>query len=113
MRLLIVEDNSKTRRMIRSLVAVPGAEILECADGLTAVGFYRRFRPDWVLMDIQMPELDGLSATRRIVELDRAARVVIVTNFDEIEIRDAAAAAGACGFVLKRNLLELRNLLRS
>ena len=108
--LLLVDDNASMRALIRSLVQDVGA-VHECGDGETAVELYARIHPDWVLMDIRLGEMDGIAATRAIRRLDPDARVIIVTEHEEQEYRGAAEAAGACGFVLKGNLLALPGLL--
>lgn len=113
MKLLIVEDNPLIRKMIRRLLANLAEDIRECADGDEALALYRVFQPDWVLMDWQMPRLNGLAATRQIIGEDPHARIVIVTGYDDPSVRAAAQAAGACGYVLKENLLEVRQLLTS
>ena len=69
--------------------------------------------PDWVLMDLQRPHMGGLEATRRILAVDRTARVVIVTDDDDAHWRAAAIDAGACGYVVKEDLLGVRRLLES
>lgn len=111
MNILIVEDSLRMRRMIRSLVASFAAEIFECADSDAALSAYREHHPDWVLMDIRLKESDGIAATRQICAADPQARVVIVTNYDDINLRAAATKAGACGYVLKDNLYTLPSFL--
>jgi len=113
MKLLIVEDNAVMRRLLRSLLSTLAAEIHECTDGNQALAAYRQLLPDWVLMDIEMPELDGLEATRQLLATFPNARVVIVTRYDDAKFRDAACRAGACGFVSKENLLGLPALINS
>lgn len=108
MKLLIVEDNHPMRRMIADLVRDLAADVIECADGHEAVAAYRQHRPDWVLMDVRMAAMDGLSATRLILRTDARARVMIVTDYDDEEWREAARLAGACAYVLKENLLDVR-----
>ena len=79
-----------------------GIEVVaEASNGLEAVDKAARFEPEVVLMDIRMPELDGLEATRRILSADSAARVLILTTFDLDEYVYEALRAGASGFVLK------------
>ena len=112
LRLLIVEDHPDMRRMIRYLVEDLASVIHECGDGADALAVYTACRPDVVLMDIAMKEVDGISATREITAADPSARIVIVTNHDDPELRGAAERAGATGYVLKENLLELRRLLQ-
>ncbi|MGH9853080.1 MAG: response regulator transcription factor [Blastocatellia bacterium] len=112
MNLMIVEDNEPMRRMIRSIVADLAGRIDECGDGAEACALYANRRPDWVLMDIAMPVMDGITATRRIITDFPDARVLIVTDYDDAELRAAARTAGACGYVTKENLLDLRRLLQ-
>jgi len=111
MSILIVDDNAVMRRAIGRAVRDLTDRVIECADGAEAFVVYEENQPEWVLMDVAMAEKDGLTATREICEAYPSARVVIVTNYDGDEIREAARKAGAIGFVLKENLLELRVIL--
>ncbi|HEX8999058.1 MAG TPA: response regulator transcription factor [Blastocatellia bacterium] len=113
MSLLIVEDNAKMRRMLKTLVDDLASPVHECADGAEALAVYAARRPDWVLMDIAMKDLDGLSATCQIKSAYPDAKIIIVTGYDEADLRQAAREAGACGYVLKENLIELRQRLQS
>jgi DNA-binding NarL/FixJ family response regulator len=113
MTVLIVDDSPQFRQLIRTIVAGVADEITECADGDEAVAAYGERRPDWVLMDLRMARVGGLEATRRLVAADRTARVLIVTDYDDAHWRAAAAEAGACGYVLKENLLEVRRMLEA
>ena len=108
---MIVEDNPTIRRLIRSIVTDLAEEIRECSDGSEALAAYEQRRPDWVLMDIKMKELDGLAAARQIKAADPDANIVIVTNFDEADLREAARAAGARAYVVKEDLFALREIL--
>jgi DNA-binding NarL/FixJ family response regulator len=112
MKLMIVEDHPGVRKVIRNLVATVAPEICECADGGGALALYRRERPDFVLMDLQMEGVDGITATRQLKAVDPKARVIIVTDYDQPDLREAAYQAGACGYVSKENLLELVRLLK-
>ena len=111
MRLLIVDDNARVRRMIAEVAALPAADVIECTDGSQALAAYLQHRPDVVLMDIAMTGVDGIAATGLIRGADPDARIVMVTDYDGVELREAAEAAGACGYVLKENLTELPGLL--
>lgn len=86
-------------------------EICECEDGAEAVPAYAAFHPDWVLMDLAMKRTDGINATKQLHAIDPALKILIVTNYNEAELREAAREAGACGYVLKENLLDMRRLL--
>jgi len=109
--LLIVDDSERMRRMIKRLIKSVLAEVWECSDGSQALEAYTQHHPDWVLMDIEMKDVDGITATREIVTAFPDARIVIVSNYDSDELRAAASTAGACGYVVKENLIELRSLL--
>ena len=102
-RVLVADDQSMVRAGFRVLL---GREedievVAEASNGLEAVEKAARFDPTVVLMDIRMPELDGLEATRRILAADDAARILILTTFDLDEYIYEALKAGASGFVLK------------
>jgi DNA-binding NarL/FixJ family response regulator len=102
-RVLVVDDQSMVRAGFRMLLAdEPDIEVVaEAANGVEAVSQAARFGPDVVLMDIRMPELDGLEATRRILADDDTARVLILTTFGLDDYVYEALRAGASGFVLK------------
>ncbi len=102
-RVLVADDQSMVRAGFRMLLSVePDIEVVaEANNGLEAIDKVARFRPDIVLMDIRMPELDGLEATRRILASDNAARILILTTFALDEYVYEALRAGASGFVLK------------
>jgi DNA-binding NarL/FixJ family response regulator len=103
LRVVIADDQALVRTGFRMILTAQGIEVTaEADDGLTAVDAVRRTRPDVVLMDIRMPELDGLEATRRILASDDSApRVIILTTFDLDQYVYAALNAGASGFLLK------------
>ncbi|MGZ6590084.1 MAG: response regulator [Solirubrobacteraceae bacterium] len=102
-RVLIADDQSMVRAGFRMLLSrEPDIEVVaEASNGLEAVDKAARFGPTVVLMDIRMPELDGLEATRRILAADHTARILILTTFDLDEYVYEALRAGASGFVLK------------
>ena len=102
-RVLVADDQAMVRAGFRRLLAYePDIEVVAEADnGLEAVDKATRFSPTVVVMDIRMPELDGIEATRRILAANPAARVLILTTFDLDEYVYEALCAGASGFVLK------------
>jgi DNA-binding NarL/FixJ family response regulator len=103
LRVVVADDQSMVRAGFRSLLnEEPGLEVVgEAADGEQAVAAVRRFRPDVALMDIRMPNVDGLEATRRIVAAGLATRILILTTFDLDEYVYEGLRAGASGFLLK------------
>jgi DNA-binding NarL/FixJ family response regulator len=102
-RVLVADDQSMVRAGFRMLLTGEhDIEVVgEASNGLEAVAKTRRLNPAVVLMDIRMPELDGLEATRRILAASSAARIMILTTFGLDEYVYAALCAGASGFVLK------------
>jgi DNA-binding NarL/FixJ family response regulator len=102
-RVLVADDQSMVRAGFRMLLSgEPDIDVVgEAANGLDAVRQAALVRPTVVLMDIRMPELDGLQATRRILAADAGARILILTTFDLDEYVYEALRAGASGFVLK------------
>jgi DNA-binding NarL/FixJ family response regulator len=110
LKVLIVDDKEQARQMIRHYVGNQTINFSECADGADALRCYEETRPDWVLMDWEM-RTDGLTATRRIIKAHPEARILIVTNHDDDNLRTAAIEAGARGFVLKDDLLALGSFL--
>lgn len=102
-RVLVVDDQTMVRAGFRLLLAdEPDIEVVaEASNGRDAVAQAARFRPDVILMDIRMPEMDGLEATRRILATDTDARVLVLTTFDLDDYVFEALRAGASGFVLK------------
>ena len=111
MNLLIVDDSLEMRLEIIDLVANIAYQIHECANGTDAVAAYAQHKPDWVLMDIMMQGGDGIEATRQIVARWPDAKVVIVTSYDDADLKAAAKAAGATDYVSKENLLDVRRVL--
>jgi DNA-binding NarL/FixJ family response regulator len=103
-RVVIADDQTLVRSGFRMILAAAGISVVaEAADGTQAVSAVLQHRPDVVLMDIRMPEMDGLEATRRILgsALSASCRIIILTTFDLDQYVYAALTAGASGFLLK------------
>lgn len=109
--ILIVDDHAEMRRMTKFFLRDLPFEFEECNDGADALGCYEKTRPDWVLMDWEMRRIDGLTATRRIVGKYPLAKILMVTQYDDRELKEAAINAGAKGFITKENLMDLRRIL--
>jgi DNA-binding NarL/FixJ family response regulator len=102
-RVVVADDQALVRTGFRMILTADGIDVVaEAATGAEAIDAVRRTCPDVVLMDIRMPELDGLEATRRILAADAdGPRILMLTTFDVDEYVYAALAAGASGFLLK------------
>ena len=110
--ILIVDDSAEMRRLIRQVVAEPNNTIIECSDGDEVLEAYAKHRPDWVLMDVEMKRVDGLTATANLTRRHPEAKVVIVTKYTDDETRRAARDSGALFFLGKDEIVSLRTLIR-
>jgi DNA-binding NarL/FixJ family response regulator len=120
LRVVIADDQALMRTGFRMILTADGIDVVaDAANGADAVDAVRRTRPDVVLMDVRMPEMDGLEATRRILSGTdpQAPRVIILTTFDLDRYVYAALSAGASGFLLKdvspEHLVAAVRLVRS
>jgi two-component system response regulator DegU len=111
MTILIVEDNPTVRRLIKRATCEIADKIVECEDGADSLDAYASHRPDIVLMDVRMPRMDGLTATRRLLRVFPNAKIVILTDYNDDELRIASRDAGACAYALKHNLTQLEEVI--
>ena len=109
--ILIAEDNAEVRRMIRKLIEDIDAQILECSDGGEAIEVYEANLPDFVLMDINMHPVDGLTAAKEILSRHPDAKIIIVSQHQDAWTRETALAIGVSAFVGKDDLTPLRDLI--
>ena len=100
-KILVADDAAFVRLWCTRLLTRHGFEVLEAADGLDAVAKYRDHRPDAVLLDVAMPELDGLGVLKEIKTIDPGARVAMLTGLGQRHILLQAMNAGADDFVVK------------
>ncbi len=111
MTILLADDNVQMRQTIAAILSDLSATFYECGDGHEAIEAYARLRPDWVVMDIRMPRVDGLTACRRIKAVDPAAKIVVLTQYGDSEMRSAALEVGAVEFFSKEDVLALHRFL--
>ena len=102
-RILIVDDASFMRTVLKDIVRANGlaSQIIEAADGVEGVRNYQKYKPDLVIMDINMPKADGIQALRAIMKLDPGAKVVMVSSVEQKEIVQDAIRLGARDYVVK------------
>lgn len=110
---LLVDDHAAFRQTVRDFIPGNRVEVIECGSGAEAVDAYGRHKPDWTLMDIQMPGMDGLKATRSIRGAHPKARIIILSQHDSAELRQEARQAGALAYVLKDRLKDLPGIISS
>ncbi len=110
---MIVDDSAESREMLCEALADLDAQLIECTDGRCAIEEYELSHPDIVLMDIQMPVLDGISATQIICSTNPLARIIIVSQFDAKAFRTAAGQAGAERYFLKHEIVELLTYIKT
>jgi two-component system response regulator DegU len=111
MKYMIVDDNAGMREMIRETACTEHDSVLECSDGSEAVSAFSTFLPDVVLMDIEMKEMDGFTASEQIYQQDPNARIIFITSHNTSAFRMKAKMMKAAGFVTKENLSELHRIL--
>lgn len=100
-RILVVDDAAFMRMRLKNVLGEQGHEVIEAANGVEAVEIYERERPDLVLMDITMPEMDGITALRAIREKDPDAKVVICSALGQERTVIEAIKSGAKDFIVK------------
>jgi len=113
MNLMIVDDNAGMRTLVRQMVGSKFEHVIECSSGEECLQQFPKSRTEWVFMDIQMDGLDGISTTRELKQRFPDTKIVIVTRFDDTDLRSAAREAGASGYVLKNNLMDLQKILET
>lgn len=112
MKILIVEDNDEMRRLIKSVLIEIADEIYEASDGTEGIEIYRTRCPDWVLMDIFMNPMDGLTAALAIKTEDSQAKIIFVSNHTDKRTIESAAEVGGTVFFGKDDLLSLAEFLK-
>jgi len=116
MKILIVEDNTRMRAFIRKMFErnIENVEsIYEYDDGDEAITLYQKYHPDWVLMDIQLKTMDGLTAAKMIMISDSSAKIIFVTQYDDAEYRKMAKDIGVNDYVIKDSLSDLVQIIKS
>ncbi len=109
MKIMIVDDNKKIREVIKKIILAD--EYIEYADAESAIIAYKSEKPDWILLDIKLPGIEGIEAARIIRSSYSEAQIVMVTDYSDEKHRKAAAEAGVDEFVSKENLIELRRII--
>ena len=113
-RILVVDDSSMMRKMIKKTLTEAGHDVVaDAKNGKEALEHYKALAPDIVTMDITMREIDGIAAARKIIEYDRHARIIFLSNLDEDKYGQDAMAIGAIGYVNKSKAQEILTLIEA
>ena len=110
---MIVDDNKRMREVIKDTLSVIPCSFIECSNGRDAIDSYDRSLPDWVLMDVMMKPMSGITALSEIKKQHPDAKVIMVTNSVEEEVRNASFKVGAAAFVQKESLSLLPDLIKN
>ncbi len=111
MTVMIVDDSAPMRGLLREVVAPLADHVVECADGAEFLAGFDACQPDWTVMDVRMPRLDGVSATRLLHARHPGACVLLVTQFPSPAILQAASEAGAVACLAKEELYRIPEFL--
>ena len=109
MKLLIVDDNPNIRKIVRHLLNNRFEQIHDAANGLEAFETYQKFIPDWVVMDIEMPEIDGLVGAKMIKNKFPKSRIVMISKFKDEEVISLSKYIGAEAYFFKDDLSQLES----
>jgi PleD family two-component response regulator len=110
--ILIVDDSRPMLELLRMMLADAAIVVRECEDVAAALDDYTRLQPDWVLIDADMKDIDGIAVSQQILSADPNARVIILTDFDDSALRRRAFEGGASRYVVKEDLLSVLEILR-
>ncbi|MCS7186309.1 MAG: response regulator [Armatimonadetes bacterium] len=100
-KVLIADDALFTRKVLREILEAEGCEVIEATNGQEAVSKFQTERPDLVLLDVSMPEMDGLATLHAIKEIDSNAKVIMVSAMGQASTVQEALKCGACDFIVK------------
>jgi len=111
MNVMVVDDNAFVRSMVINILSLPDSRFYECTNGEEAIKCFAKNKPDLVLMDIEMNKIDGITAAKEILRDFPGANIIILTQYDDNFLRDAAFKSGVKGYFLKDNLVLLRGFI--
>lgn len=105
MKVIIVDDDYLVVQSLKTIVIANGIEVLAVGhDGIEAVKLYNEHKPDLILMDIRMEKMNGIDATKEILEIDPSAKILLITTFQDDEYISQALSLGCKGYILKQNI---------
>lgn len=113
-RILIVDDSSLMRNRIKGLLKDVGHDIIgDAKNGKEGVELYKSLKPDLVTMDVTMREMDGFTAAKEILDYDKDAKIIFLSNLDQEKYSDDIVRIGACGYINKHKTREILELIEN
>lgn len=109
---MIVDDNARFRGLVRKILTTAEDQVLELDDGESVSESYASFRPDWVLMDVNMKHMDGLEATSHLLEDFPEARVIFLSHYTNKKLMAKGLRLGAKAYVSKEDIFAVQNIIR-
>ena len=109
---MIVDDNARFRTLVRTILTQPDDRVLELDDGAGVTENYAVFEPDWVLMDVSMKYVDGLEATRQLLQRFPEARVIFLSDFTNKHLIAKGLDLGAVAYLSKEDIFAVQNIIR-
>lgn len=113
MTVLLVDDHRGIRELEKTIFASMFDTFYESSSGEEAIKIYKAHKPDWVLMDYKMNGMNGIEVVKKIKESDSCAKIIMVTQYDDADLRKAAKKEGTLEYVLKENLSEISNFINN
>nr|WP_300003916.1 response regulator transcription factor [Tissierella sp.] len=105
MNLIIIDDDHLVVNSLRTIIEASGIEVIAIGyNGLEAIELFKKHKPDLVLMDIRMEELNGIEATKEILSIDQEAKILLITTFQDDDYISSALSLGCRGYILKQNI---------
>lgn len=114
--IIIVDDNLKFRQVLKEIISIEGIATVkgEASNGLEFLDLLSNLKPDLVLMDIEMPEMNGMEATQKALELMPDLKIIVLTQYENEEYLEKMVALGVRGFILKSNgIMEIEKAIKS
>ena len=114
--IIIVDDNLKFRQVLKEIISIEGIATVkgEASNGLEFLDLLSNIKPDLVLMDIEMPEMNGMEATQKALELMPDLKIIVLTQYENEEYLEKMVALGVRGFILKSNgIMEIEKAIKS
>lgn len=109
---MIIDDNARFRALVRQILTTPEDSVVEMENGANVCENFAAFQPDWVLMDVNMKPIDGMEATRDLLQHFPGAKVIFLSNFTNKKLMAKGLGLGAKAYVSKEDVFAIQNIIR-